>query len=185
MTPLFDIDLEQCSTFFLNLPWVAWKKTSAGEKEESKYQTLWLSMGLSILGGQWKWWSLQIPWAYGSIFDWVGFWSQIRIWETWLQNNWLREVFLFSCGKKHMVLWRNLNALREAIFFCQFWFWRVEPLQSFDCIKGMVFAQNSVPCLPMGSDDKLRSIPTPCMEGPSVEAWCGLFGYLEWKGLRQ
>ena len=95
MTPLFDIDLEQCSTFF-QLAMGCLKKNSAGEKEESKYQTLWLSMGLSILGGQWKWWSLQIPWAYSSIFDWVGFWSQIRIWETWLQNNWLREVFFLK-----------------------------------------------------------------------------------------
>lgn len=117
MTPLFDIDLEQCSTFFFNLPWVAWKKASAGEKEESKYQTLWLSMGLSILGGQWKWWSLQIPWAYGSIFDWVGFWSQIRIWETWLQNNWLREVFLFSCGKKTYGVVTKLKRSQGGHFF--------------------------------------------------------------------
>lgn len=94
MTPIFDIDFQSVPLFQLAMGWMPEKKNRAGEKEESKYQTLWLSMGLSILGGQWKWWSLQIPWAYSSIFDWVGFWSQIRIWETWLQNNWLREASL-------------------------------------------------------------------------------------------
>lgn len=171
MTPLFDIDLEQCSTFFLTCHGLPEKKPVQAKKRNPNIKLYGLAWAFPSWVGNGSGDPFKFPELTARyLTEWVSG-AKSEYGRHGCKTTGLEKPF-FSCGKKTCGVLTKLKRSQGGQFFGG-----VFGFGGLNLYSPFMFAH--------GTWWKTRSIPTPCMEGPSVEAWCGLFGYLEWKGLRQ